>query len=84
MIVDPARLAEHLRALIPARGTALLEDIVQMYPVEHGVAELITYLALDDDDIEVVTDPSAETVIEYYESERSMRARMPRVEVRRK
>ncbi|MBB0969021.1 DUF3375 domain-containing protein [Dietzia aerolata] len=83
VIVDPARLAEHLRALIPARGTALLEDIVEMYPVENGVAELITYLALDDDDIEVVTDPEGETVIEYYESERPMRARMPRVEVRR-
>ena len=84
VIVDPARLAEHLRALIPARGTALLEDIVEMYPVENGVAELITYLALDDDDIEVVTDPEGETVIEYYESERPMRARMPRVEVRRR
>ena len=84
VIVDPARLAEHLRALIPARGTALLEDIVAMYPVEHGVAELITYLALDDDDIEVITDPNEETVIEYYESERPMRARMPRVEVRRR
>ena len=83
VIVDPARLAEHLRALIPARGTALLEDIVEMYPVENGVAELITYLALDDDDIEVITDPNEETVIEYYESERPMRARMPRVEVRR-
>ena len=83
VIVDPARLAEHLRALIPARGTALLEDIVEMYPVENGVAELITYLALDNDDIEVVTDPEGETVIEYYESERPMRARMPRVEVRR-
>ncbi len=84
VIVDPARLAEHLRALIPERGAALLEDIVAMYPVEHGVSELITYLALDDDDIEVVTDPTGETVIEYYESERPMRARMPRVEVRRR
>ena len=83
VIVDPARLADHVRSLIPARGTARLEDIVEMYPVEHGVAELITYLALDYDDLEVVTDEHAETVIAYHEADRPMRARMPRVEVRR-
>ena len=84
VIVDPAHLVDHLRSLIPARGTALLEDIVDMYPVEHGAAELVGYLALDYDDIEVATDEEAETVIEYEEAGRAMRARMPRVEVRRR
>ncbi|PAY22177.1 hypothetical protein CEY15_15030 [Dietzia natronolimnaea] len=84
VIVDPARLAARLRNLVPERGTALLEDVVTMYPVEHGAAELVGYLALDTDDIEVTTDEQEETVIEYDEAGRSMRARMPRVVVRRR
>ncbi|MGI9586774.1 MAG: DUF3375 domain-containing protein [Dietzia maris] len=84
VIVDPARLAARLRSLIPARGTALLEDIIDMYPVEHGAAELVGYLALDHDELEVTTDEREETVIEYDEAGRTMRARMPRVEVKRR
>lgn len=84
VIVDTARLAARLRSLIPARGTALLEDVIDLYPVEHGAAELVGYLALDQEDLEVTTDETAETVISYDEAGRPMRARMPRVEVRRR
>lgn len=84
VIVDAARLATRIRALIPARGTALLEDIIDLYPVEHGAAELVGYLALDAEDLDVTTDEGAETVITYDETGKAMRARMPRVEVRRR
>ena len=84
VVVDPARLASRIRALIPARGTARLEDIVTMYPLQHGAAEIVGYLALKDDDLEVTTNEHEETVIQYHEAGRSMRAVMPRVEVRRR
>src|SRR5699024_9559642 len=53
--VDPARLTSRSRALIPARGAARLEDIVTMYPLRHGAAESVGYLARKDDDLEVST-----------------------------
>ncbi|WP_354056445.1 hypothetical protein [Dietzia sp. 2505] len=36
VVVDPARLASRIRALIPVRGTARLEDIVTVYPCSTG------------------------------------------------
>jgi hypothetical protein len=55
-----------------------------MYPLQHGAAEIVGYLALKDDDLEVTTNEHEETVIQYHEAGRSMRAVMPRVEVRRR
>ncbi|EFV90072.1 hypothetical protein ES5_17975, partial [Dietzia cinnamea P4] len=84
VVVDPARLATRIRALIPVHGTARLEDIISLYPLQHGAAEIVGYLALDEDDLEVTTHEHEETVIEYHEAGRHMRATMPRVEVTRR
>lgn len=96
VVVDPARLAARLRDIVPRRGTALLEDVVAMYPVEHGAAELVGYLALQDEDIEVdagsgigedagiETDTAATTVIDYDEAGHARQATLPRVVVRRR
>lgn len=84
VVVDPARLATRIRGLIPVHGTARLEDIISMYPLQHGATEIVDYLALKDEDLEVATNAHEETVIQYHEAGRSMRAVMPRVEVRRR
>ena len=63
VVVDPARLTSRIRALIPVRGTARLEDIVTMYPLQHGAAEIVGYLALKDDDLEVTTNEHEQVVI---------------------
>lgn len=84
IVVDTARLEARLRNLIPERGTALLEDVVELYPVEHGAAELVGYLSLDGEDLTVTTDESAATEIHYDEAGRPRRARMPRVVVSRR
>jgi len=84
--VDSARLARHVRSLIPARSSALLEDIIALYPVEQGAAEIIGYLALDDDELAVELDASADSVVEYpdpADPDRTLRARLPRATVRR-
>ncbi|MGD8202349.1 DUF3375 domain-containing protein [Ornithinimicrobium sp. W1679] len=82
--VDQARLADHIRSIVPPASTVLLEDIVDFYPVEQGAAEIVGYLALSDDDLEVVMDETQESVIEYADITGRRRARLPRVTVRRR
>ncbi|MBD5785345.1 DUF3375 domain-containing protein [Cellulosimicrobium terreum] len=65
--VDPERLTRTVRdALAGARGrgggstTAVsLGDVVRAAPLEHGLAELVTYLSLDDPRFVVVHDDDA-------------------------
>lgn len=84
--IDSARLAANIRSLLPEHSTALLSDIVAMYPIEQGAAELVGYLALSDDDIEVEMDDSDETVLEINDREDpdpARRIRLAKVTVKR-
>lgn len=81
--VDTARLADNIRAVVPPRAAVALEEIVALYPVQEGIAEIIGYLALADDDIAVEVGED-EMSIEYADAEgEPRRVRMPRVTVRR-
>ena len=63
------------------------EQIVEMYPLEHGAAEIVSYLALDDGDVAVEMDESDETILDYDDpSDPAIvrRARLPKVTVRRR
>lgn len=83
--VDHQRLAANVRAVVPVRASALLNDIVELYPVEHGVAEIIGYLALAEDDLEVTLDETEETLIPYDDLDGvPRRARLPRATVSRR
>ena len=85
--VDQARLADNIRAVLPERSSALLSDIVAVYPIEQGAAEIVGYLALDDDDVEVEMDDTDETVLDYpdpADPDITKRARLPKVTVRRR
>lgn len=85
--VDAARLAGNIRAVVPPGASALLADIVKMYPVEQGAAEIVGYLALTDDEVTVEMDETGETVIDYVDSDdpdRIRRARFPKATVRRR
>jgi hypothetical protein len=85
--VDQTRLIENIRAVLPERSAALLSDIVAMYPLEQGAAEIVSYLALDDGDVAVEMDDSDETVLDYddpADPTNVKRARLPRVTVRRR
>ncbi len=81
--VDQARLADNVRSAIPERGSALLSDIVRSYPIAQGAAEIVSYLALTDDDLEVTVDETDETVLDYTDGEVRRRARLPKVTVTR-
>lgn len=82
--VDQARLADNIRSAVPDRGSALLSDIVRVYPVEQGAAEIVGYLALTEDDLEVTVDEQDETCIDYADGDVVRRVRMPKVTVSRR
>ena len=85
--VDQARLIDNIRSVLPERSAALLSDIVEMYPLEHGAAEIVSYLALDDGDVAVEMDEFDETILDYDDpSDPAIvrRARLPKVTVRRR
>jgi Protein of unknown function (DUF3375) len=82
--VDQARLADNIRSAVPERGSALLSDIVRVYPIEHGAAEIVGYLALTDDDLEVTVDEVDETCIDYADGGVIRRVRLPKVTVSRR
>src|SRR5690625_4010961 len=54
--IDQARLVEFIRAVLPEDSSALLSDVVEAHPIEHGAAEIVGYLALGDDDVTVEMD----------------------------
>ena len=82
--VDQARLAENIRSAVPEQSSALLSDIVSVYPVEQGAAEIVSYLALTEDDLEVTMDEQDETRVDYGDGEVARRMRLPKVTVSRR
>ncbi len=82
--VDQARLADNIRSAVPERSSALLSDIVDVYPLEQGAAEVVSYLALNEDDLDVAVDEGDETYIDYTHGGVDRRMRMPKVTVTRR
>jgi flagellar motility protein MotE (MotC chaperone) len=85
--VDQARLVEIIRNVLPESSMALLSDVIAMHPIEQGAAEIVGYLALNDEDVTVDTDDTDETFLEYAdaaEPDITKRARLPKVTVRRR
>jgi hypothetical protein len=77
-------LATQIRTVVPKHQSALLSDIVGLFPVEQGAAEIVAYLSLDDDDLEVSMDETEEMLIDYDDGDSSRRVRLPRVTVSRR
>lgn len=85
--VDQTRLIDNIRSVLPEHSAALLSDIVALYPLEQGAAEIVSYLALADADVAVEMDDSDETVLEYenpVDPTGLKRARLPKVTVKRR
>lgn len=82
--VDQARLAGNVRAAVPRGSSALLSDIVQAYPIEQGAAEIVGYLALSDDDLEVTFDEQDETVLDLRDGDTLRCVHLAKVTVTRR
>lgn len=84
--IDQARLAETIRAVLPENSSALLSDVIAVHPIEQGAAEIVGYLALNDEDVTIDMDDTDETVLDYPDPADpavTKRARLPKVTVRR-
>lgn len=84
--VDTARLVDNILAVVPPRSTAVLSDVVLMYPVEQGVAEIVGYLSLgDQEQVAVDVDDTEQMVLEYTDPDGvPRRVTMPKVTVTRR
>ncbi|OZM70634.1 hypothetical protein CFN78_24890 [Amycolatopsis antarctica] len=83
--VDTARLSGNIRAVVPEGALALLADIVELFPIEQGAAEIVGYLALTEDDIEVEMDDGEQTLLDFVDTTGTpRRACLPKVTVRRR
>jgi Protein of unknown function (DUF3375) len=84
--IDQVRLAETIRAVLPENSSALLSDVIAVHPIEQGAAEIVGYLALNDEDVSIDMDDTDETVLDYPDPADpgvTKRARLPKVTVRR-
>ncbi len=84
VVVDRARLVQHLRKSLQARAQVTLRELVETQPLQHGLAELVAYLQLGSESFKsVVVDDSEETITwEAVASDGTAvrkRARLPRV-----
>ncbi|HEX7003067.1 MAG TPA: DUF3375 domain-containing protein [Trueperaceae bacterium] len=78
--VDPAELALRIRRVLQARDQVTLGEIIDQYPLEHGLAELVTYLRLaGESDDSVVDEAGSETIAWLSADSIQRRARIPRV-----
>jgi hypothetical protein len=87
VVVDQARLVDNIHAVLPEGTSALLSDVIALYPLDLGAAEIVGYLALDDEDVTVEMDDSEETLLEYRDPDDpnvARRARLPKVTVSRR
>ncbi|MBD3940258.1 DUF3375 domain-containing protein [Microbacterium sp. NEAU-LLC] len=85
-VIDTARLIGNIRAIVPPRATVTLDDIVALYPVQEGAAEILGYLTLDDEELSIaVAENGPETTIDYVDAAGTpRRVRMPQVTVTRR
>jgi hypothetical protein len=78
--VDPARLSLGIRRALQHSGQVGLAELIDSYPLEQGLAELVTYLSLTDDSFRVVFDEAARQQLSWQDAGGQRRtATLPRV-----
>ncbi|HUW97320.1 MAG TPA: DUF3375 domain-containing protein [Acidiferrobacter sp.] len=84
VVIDRGQLTRRIRHALQSRSQISLRELCELHPLEHGLAELVTYLQIASDDPKAVVD---EDVIEavFWQLpltdglEQRKRARLPRV-----
>lgn len=80
IIIDKAELAKHIRQSLQERSQITLTELLTKRPLQHGLAELVTYLHLANDVFETVVDElTTDTVVWQSSSGLIKQATMPRV-----
>ena len=83
--VDTARLVATVRAALRGRDQVGLAQILEQHPPTLGLAEVVAYLALAEDDIDMVVDESVTSHVTYTDTTGVARVlRMPLVTLLRR
>ena len=83
--VDSAVLQSNINQQLQTQGQVTLQQIINQYPLQQGLAELVSYLALAGDNPAVVFDENAQEQVEWKDAEGVFRtATLPRVIFNRK
>jgi hypothetical protein len=71
--VDPTRLAERVGDALMRQQQVRLIDLVRAHPIEQGLAELVSYLALSEPGFETVFDPDRSEQIGWQDEHGTQR-----------
>jgi len=83
VVIDSAVLARHIRHTLQRNDQVTLADLCRARPLEHGLAELVTYLDLADRSFETLIDESVEDHISWCGAGRAGQEQMKRVSLPR-
>ena len=80
VFVDRERLRAGIRRALAEHEQVRLSELINEHPLELGLAELVGYLAIADEDRHAVIDENNEELVEWIDAEGvSRRARVPLV-----
>lgn len=80
VLVDDTELRQNIRSALRNRDQIDLVDIVEQYPLEHGLAELVAYLNIAGKSKGSVLDDETPALVTWLSTDGSRRqARIPRV-----
>jgi hypothetical protein len=83
VVIDKTELLRHIRNALQERSKVTLAELIEVRPLQHGLAELIAYLQLASDAFNAIVDEEMIEVILWKTTDqdggRIRQARLPRV-----
>lgn len=84
VVIDKTLLVRHIRHALQDRSQVTLRELCEARPLQHGLAELVTYLQIAEDTFQTVVDDGvaesiAWRVADSEQAKRTRLARLPRV-----
>ena len=80
VIIDKTRLQANIRRFLQTGKQVTLQEVLLKYPIEQGLAEVVTYFVIAGSDEKAVFDENAEDQIFWQdENNRKRRASLPRI-----
>lgn len=71
--IDKAALHARIRRLLQSRPQISLADLVEVHPLEHGLAEIVAYMSIASDDAKALIDDGRKQVLSWQDSSRGLR-----------
>lgn len=80
VVINRRRLAGNIRQALQMRSQISLRELLDEYPLEHGLAELVGYLQIAGERAHTVVEESVQDVVQWPAASGAIRrARLPRI-----